>query len=287
MSSSVAAAPRSRSPSAGAPDEEEVELQLGDEIVAEPPSSSIKVDTAPETKSPEQRSISIVGSGKRAEVEEKEKIQVPPSKRPRLAGADATRQKRLFGVLTKTLSRFNEDTKKETEASKRRAAVEERLAAKLQEEKEAHEAKAGKEKARRNLKYDIMKKEDEKNAFIAVVSCFCGIDHRNYASAESDLSSTRDCRSRPERQRKRDWQTSSAQNILQPKLRRAIQAVCLPRHILHFHTLLRPRLANQQLLNLCTTCLRSYSRGRPTKSMPRLKTCEQNSRRRKKAGRRS
>lgn len=170
MSLSVAAASRSRSPSAGAQDEE-VELQLGDEIVAEPPSSSTKVETAPETKSPEQRSISIVGSGKRAETEEKEKIAVPPSKRPRLAGADATRQKRLFGVLTKTLSRFNEDTKKETEASKRRAAVEERLATKLQEEKEAHEAKAGKEKARRNLKYDIMKKEDEKNAFIAVVSC--------------------------------------------------------------------------------------------------------------------
>lgn len=42
-----------------------------------------------------------------------------PAKRPRTAVQDAegrSRQKRLFGVLTKTLSRFQEDTKKDSEA---------------------------------------------------------------------------------------------------------------------------------------------------------------------------
>jgi hypothetical protein len=49
--------------------------------------------------------------------------------------------------------------------------VEERLAAKLREENEVLEAKTGQEKARRNLRFDIIKKEDEKNAFVAIVGC--------------------------------------------------------------------------------------------------------------------
>jgi hypothetical protein len=43
---------------------------------------------------------------------------LPPSKRARtcVSGVDAGRQRRLFGSITKTLSRFQEDTKKDTEA---------------------------------------------------------------------------------------------------------------------------------------------------------------------------
>ena len=54
--------------------------------------------------------------------------------------------------------------------SKRRAAVEERLAAKLREENQAMELKSGKEKARRSLRMDILRKEDERSSYIAVVS---------------------------------------------------------------------------------------------------------------------
>lgn len=54
--------------------------------------------------------------------------------------------------------------------SKRRAAVEERLAAKLREENEALELKTGKERARRSLRMDILRREDERSSFIAVVS---------------------------------------------------------------------------------------------------------------------
>ena len=53
--------------------------------------------------------------------------------------------------------------------SKRRAEVEERLANKMKEEQEAVEARTGKEKARRNLRYDIIRKEDERGAYTAIV----------------------------------------------------------------------------------------------------------------------
>jgi hypothetical protein len=53
--------------------------------------------------------------------------------------------------------------------SKRRAEVEERLANKMKEEQEALEARTGKEKARRNLRYDIIRKEDERGAYTAIV----------------------------------------------------------------------------------------------------------------------
>ena len=42
--------------------------------------------------------------------------ELPPSKRARTSAVDAGRQRRLFGSITKTLSRFQEDTKKDTEA---------------------------------------------------------------------------------------------------------------------------------------------------------------------------
>jgi hypothetical protein len=47
--------------------------------------------------------------------------------------------------------------------------VEERLAAKLREENQALEAKSGKEKARRSLRMDILRKEDERSSYIAIV----------------------------------------------------------------------------------------------------------------------
>lgn len=159
----AASVARSRSSSIG----EEAEVQLGEDVVADAPA-----DVAPAASaSPERTTISIIGSSKRAETghhADREQA-LPASKRPRLAPMDAGRQRRLFGVLTKTLTQFKEDTKKETEASKRRAAVEERLASKMREETQALEARTSKEKAKRNLKYDLLKKEDERNALIAIV----------------------------------------------------------------------------------------------------------------------
>lgn len=52
--------------------------------------------------------------------------------------------------------------------SKRRAELEERLAAKRKEEQEAIDARTGHERTIRNLRFDIIKKEDEKNAFTAI-----------------------------------------------------------------------------------------------------------------------
>lgn len=52
--------------------------------------------------------------------------------------------------------------------SKRRAELEERLAAKRKEEQDAIDARTGHERTLRNLRYEIIKKEDEKNAFIAI-----------------------------------------------------------------------------------------------------------------------
>lgn len=125
---------------------------------------------------------------------------LPPSKRTRVAPPGGA-QRRLFGVLTKTLNKFQEETKKDSEAvsrlqsrtitsrkedicsirqllthvhpcrflqSKRRAELEERLAAKRKEEQEAIDARTGHERTLRNLRFEIIKKEDEKNAFIAI-----------------------------------------------------------------------------------------------------------------------
>lgn len=55
-----------------------------------------------------------------------------------------------------------------TSQSKRRAELEERLAAKRKEEQEAIDARTGHERTIRNLRFDIIKKEDEKNAFTAI-----------------------------------------------------------------------------------------------------------------------
>lgn len=154
--------------------DEETEVQLGDDVVGEaPPVAAVEAHTS---GSPERATISIAGSSKRAEAAERESHsrELPPSKRARVSAtpADAGRQRRLFGVLTKTLTQFKEDTKKDTDGAKRRAAVQERLASKLREENEALQAKSGQEKARRNLKYDVIKKEDERSAFVAIVSSF-------------------------------------------------------------------------------------------------------------------
>ncbi|KAL7010185.1 CDP-diacylglycerol--glycerol-3-phosphate 3-phosphatidyltransferase [Cystobasidiomycetes sp. EMM_F5] len=150
--------------------DEETEVQLGDDVVGEaPPVAAVEAHTS---GSPERATISIAGSSKRAEAAERESHsrELPPSKRARVSAtpADAGRQRRLFGVLTKTLTQFKEDTKKDTDGAKRRAAVQERLASKLREENEALQAKSGQEKARRNLKYDVIKKEDERSAFVAI-----------------------------------------------------------------------------------------------------------------------
>lgn len=69
---------------------------------------------------------------------------------------------------------FHDDVETQFLQSKRRAAVEERLAAKLREEHEKLEAATGKERARRNLRFEIIKKEDERNAFVAIVSLEVG-----------------------------------------------------------------------------------------------------------------
>lgn len=156
------------------------DIELGEPQQDEPATASPIAETSKpnESTSAEATSTSVENgkgestnssNGKRSsqqqDPEDKDKS-LPPSKRTRTAPGGA--QRRLFGVLTKTLSKFQEETKKDTEASKRRAELEERLAAKRKEEQEAIDARTGHERTIRNLRFDIIKKEDEKNAFTAI-----------------------------------------------------------------------------------------------------------------------
>lgn len=87
-----------------------------------------------------------------------------PRKKLKLTEADKKRSARMFGALMQgTLSKFQDETKKtrQTDAAKRRAAVDNRLQAKLKVESEAlHQIRAF-EAEEKNLKHNTWRKAEE------------------------------------------------------------------------------------------------------------------------------
>lgn len=83
------------------------EAERSPEVAAAPPTASGEVGQ--QQKKREQDGSNADSAGDRER-------ELPPSKRARTSAVDAGRQRRLFGSITKTLSRFQEDTKKDTEA---------------------------------------------------------------------------------------------------------------------------------------------------------------------------
>ncbi|KAH9811798.1 hypothetical protein DFH28DRAFT_1130494 [Melampsora americana] len=86
-----------------------------------------------------------------------------PKKKLKLTEADKKRNVRMFGALMGTLSKFQDETSKtrQTEAAQRRAAVENRLQAKLKIESEAlHQLRAF-EVEEKNLKNSVLRKTEE------------------------------------------------------------------------------------------------------------------------------
>jgi len=86
-----------------------------------------------------------------------------PRKKLKLTEADKKRSVRMFGALMGTLSKFQDETSKtkQTEAAKRRAAVESRLQAKLKLETEALHLLRALEVEETNLKQHVLRKSDE------------------------------------------------------------------------------------------------------------------------------
>lgn len=105
-----------------------------------------------------------------SEVQPEEQREV---KRPKIVDDAATRKRgaRMFGLLTGTLKKFKEETKKtgQSDAVKRRNAVEARLSAKLKAEQELGEKKAERSRTEKSLKLDVHRKIDEKVLLDSIV----------------------------------------------------------------------------------------------------------------------
>ncbi|KAG0150854.1 hypothetical protein CROQUDRAFT_668212 [Cronartium quercuum f. sp. fusiforme G11] len=86
-----------------------------------------------------------------------------PRKKLKLTEADKKRSVRMFGALMGTLSKFQDETSKtrQTEAAQRRAAVENRLQAKLKTESEALHQLRECELEEKNLKNSVWRKTEE------------------------------------------------------------------------------------------------------------------------------
>ncbi|MBW0485847.1 hypothetical protein O181_025562 [Austropuccinia psidii MF-1] len=86
-----------------------------------------------------------------------------PRKKLKLTEADRKRSVRMFGALMGTLSKFHDETSKnkQTDAAKRRAAVESRLQAKLKVESEALHRLRAFEVEEKNLKQQVSRKAEE------------------------------------------------------------------------------------------------------------------------------
>ncbi|EGG03263.1 uncharacterized protein MELLADRAFT_72591 [Melampsora larici-populina 98AG31] len=86
-----------------------------------------------------------------------------PRKKLKLTEADKKRNVRMFGALMGTLSKFQDETSKtrQTEAAQRRAAVENRLQAKLKIESEALHQLRTYELEEKNLKSSVIRKTEE------------------------------------------------------------------------------------------------------------------------------
>ncbi|KAA1106302.1 hypothetical protein PGT21_032832 [Puccinia graminis f. sp. tritici] len=86
-----------------------------------------------------------------------------PRKKLKLTEADKKRNVRMFGSLMGTLSKFQDETSKikQTDAAKRRAAVESRLQAKLKLEAESLHLLRACEVEEANLKQQVLRKADE------------------------------------------------------------------------------------------------------------------------------
>jgi len=75
--------------------------------------------------------------------------------------ASQKRGKRMFGVLMGTLNKFRDEGTKQTDAAKRRIAIEERLAAKLKAEHEENERRLDRSRQEKQVKLDVVRKEEE------------------------------------------------------------------------------------------------------------------------------
>lgn len=116
------------------------------------------------------------------EVDEQEAAAARESKKAKVMNDSASKQRgaRMFGMLKGTLNKFKEDTKKtgQSEASKRRNAVEARLSAKLRAEQEVSEKKADRARLDKSLRLDVNRKIDEKVlldnivSLISLLACF-------------------------------------------------------------------------------------------------------------------
>ncbi|POW11669.1 hypothetical protein PSTT_05119, partial [Puccinia striiformis] len=86
-----------------------------------------------------------------------------PRKKLKLTDADKKRSARMFGSLMGTLSKFQDETSKtkQTEAAKRRAAVENRLQTKLKLEAESLHRLRACEAEETSLKQHVLRKTDE------------------------------------------------------------------------------------------------------------------------------
>jgi len=94
-------------------------------------------------------------------LEEEPSIQVVEKKRKVEDVESKKRGKRMFGVLMGTLNKFKEEGNKQSDATKRRQNIENRLTQKLREEQEENARRIAKEQEVKNLKTSIIRKEDE------------------------------------------------------------------------------------------------------------------------------
>lgn len=113
--------------------------------------------------SPSNRMMTEPSSGEQVTRNHADSTDQQPRKKLKLTEADKKRSVRMFGALMGTLSKFHDETSKtkQTEAAKRRAAVESRLQAKLKLEAEALHQLRALEVEETSLKTQVLRKADE------------------------------------------------------------------------------------------------------------------------------
>lgn len=86
-----------------------------------------------------------------------------------LADENKKRNRRMFGLVTSTLAQAKDQTKKVLGASQKRVDLESRLADKLKKEREEMEEKRLREKSTKDLKFGVVRKEEELATAEAIV----------------------------------------------------------------------------------------------------------------------
>ncbi|OAV91612.1 hypothetical protein PTTG_09399 [Puccinia triticina 1-1 BBBD Race 1] len=119
--------------------------------------------TSKQTGHPSDRMVEDPPAGEQSSSRPPESADQQPRKKLKLTEADKKRSVRMFGALMGTLSKFQDETSKtkQTDAAKRRAAVESRLQAKLKLEAEALHLLRACEVEEINLKQQVLRKADE------------------------------------------------------------------------------------------------------------------------------